>query len=254
MKFLSALAFAAAVALQHQHVTSFSPAMTSQQRGSPLAAAGVDVEALLARAAKLKAEAAAAEQALHTNLLEKKGGKASELDGYIDTLFPVNDGSLDGLVQRLKEKHWSTDRLMEITKRLHEREITAQGKGQVSASLKDDRTSFSKVSEGNPEELARVQGLIDQLLEAADIIDEDFMAAKREAKEQTHLNHLDMDHWTMGDLAGNLRRLVGELRREHDEQFQERLESFYEAQRKEKKHPKKEVPKSDEPDYTDRWP
>lgn len=252
MKFLLTLAFATAATLQQ--VTSFSPAMTSQQRGSPLAAAGVDVEALLARAAKLKAEAAAAEEALHTNLMQKKEGKNSELDGCIDKLFPVNDGSLDGLVKRLKENHWSTDRLMEITKRLHAREITAQGKGQVAASLKDDRTSFNQVSEGNPEELARVQGLIDQLLEAADIIDEEFMAAKREKKEQTYLNHLDLDHWTMGDLAGTLRRQVGELRREHADQFQERLESFYEAQRKEKKHPKKEVPKSDEPDYTDRWP
>ena len=214
----------------------------------------MDVEALLAKAAKLKAEAAAAEQALHTNLLEKKQGKNSELDGCIDKLFPQNDASIDGLVKRLKENHWSTDRLMEITKRLHEREITAQGKGQVAASLHHDHTKFNKVAEENPAELARVQGLIDRLLEAADTIDEEYLAAKREKKDQTYLNHLDLDHWTMGDLAGNLRRQVGELRREHDEQFQERLESFYEAQRKEKKHPKKEVPKSDEPDYTDRWP
>ena len=176
MKLLSIFALAT-VALQQ--AAAFSPAVqnVASQRLSPLAATA-DVEALLAKAAKLKAEAAAAEQQLHKNLLEKKECKNSELDAFINRLFPANDDSIAGLVSRLKESHWSTDRLMDITRRLHAREIAAQGKGQVAASLHHDYTTFDQVSQGNPEELARVQGLIDRLLEAADIIDEEYMTEK----------------------------------------------------------------------------
>ena len=166
----------------------------------------------------------------------------TELDSCVDKLFPANDDSMDGLVSRLKENHWSTEKLLKIAKRIHEREISAQGKGHVTASLHHDHTKFESVSEANSGELARVEGLIDKLIEAAEIIDEEYMAEKRKTKEQTYLNHNDLDHWTMGDLAGNLRRQVGELRREHEDQFQERLESFYEAQRKEKKHADKRKP------------
>jgi hypothetical protein len=191
--------------------------------------ATAEVEELLRKAAKLKAEAAAAEQELHKVQLEKKQCKDSDMDDCIDRLFPLDDNSVSGLAKRLKESHWSTDKLMKVTRRLHEREICAQGKSTVTASNQ-------KVATTNPKELARVQGLIDRLIEAADVIDEEYMAEKRKSKEQKYLSHVDLDHWTMGDLAGHLRRQVGELRREHEEQFQERLESFYEAQRKNKHH------------------
>ena len=192
----------------------------------------MDAEALLRKARQLKLEAEAAEQALHKDLLEKKQCKDSDLDDCVDFLFPANGNSMEGLVNRLKESHWSTDKLMQITKRIHEREISAQGKGYVQASLHRDRTKFEKVSAVNREDLARVEGLIDRLIEAAEFIDEEYMAERRKSKEPKHLSHVDMDHWTVGDLAGNLRRQVGELRREHEDQFQQRLESFYEAQRK----------------------
>ena len=157
---------------------------------------------------------------------------------------------MEGLMDRLKKCHWSTDRLLQIVKRLHEREIVAQGKGLVAASQFDvgtmtAPTTATSTTQGhgfvarkpNPTELARVQGLIDRLMEAAELIDEEYMSIKRQQKEQQYLTHVELDHWTKGELAGHLRRQVGELRREHEEQFQERLESFYEAQRKNKKNP-----------------
>lgn len=239
MKLVALMTITTMAALQaaEAFVPMAEPRGISRRMISKLAAT-MDADELLRKAAQLKAEAAAAEQALHEDLLGKKQQKNDELDGFIDKLFPQNDESMEGLVGRLKQNHWSTDRLLLIAKRLHEREIAAQGKGHVQASLHHDHTRFESVSQGNPEELARVQGKVDKLLEAAEIIDEEFMAEKRKLKDQKYLSHVDLDHWTVGDLAGNLRRQVGELRREHEEQFQERLESFYEAQRKEKKHPK----------------
>lgn len=168
------------------------------------------------------------------NRLNKKDIKEHDLDYRIEMLFPLNDDSITGLVSRVKESHSSTEKLMQITARLHEREIYAQGKGHVSASLDSDSTTFKTVSEENPVELARVQGLIDRLMEAAEVIDEEYMSEKRKQKDTKHLNHNDQDHWTMGELAGHLHRQVGELRREHEKQFQDRMESFNEAQRRNK--------------------
>jgi hypothetical protein len=211
-----------AVVLQKQQ--GFSP--------STLSAASSDAEALMERARKLKAEAETAENELHKNLLEKKGVQNQELDNNIDKLFPQNDDTVDGVVKRLKESHWSTDRLMQIVQRLHDREMAAQGKGRVTASLQGEKTHFDRVSDGNTQESERVQGLIDKLIDAADLIDEEFMKKKRSAKDAIYLNHAELEHWTVGELAKNLRGKVRELRREHEEQFQERLESFNEAQRK----------------------
>lgn len=216
-----------------KEVGGFAPVVSQLSRKCTALASTMDAEALLRKAAQLKAEAAAAEQSLHKTLLEKKQCKDSDLDDCIEKLFPVGDISVAGVAKRLKENHWSTDKLLEITRRLHAREVAAQGKGHVAASLHHDHTKFENVSSDNPKELARVDKLIDKLVEAAEIIDEEYMAEKRQSKEQKYLSHVDLDHWTMGDLAGNLRRQVGELRREHEEQFVKRLNSFYEAQTKE---------------------
>ncbi|CAB9529772.1 expressed unknown protein [Seminavis robusta] len=64
-----------------------------------LSSSTTDIEALLAKARQLKAEAAAAEQELHKEQLEKKQCKDSELDEFIDKLFPPNDDGLAGVSQ-----------------------------------------------------------------------------------------------------------------------------------------------------------
>jgi len=232
------LVFFSLAALMVQNVAAFVPSVFSHERKSLALRAAMDAQALLQKARQLKAEAAAAEQALHKDRLEKKQGKDSNLDSCVDRLFPTSDASVASVVKNLKECKWSTDKLMLITKRIHEREINAQGKGHVEASLGRDTTKFENVSAGNEKDLARVEGLIDRLIEAAAVIDEEYMSEKRESKEQKHLSHVDLDHWTMGETAENLRGQVGELRREHEDQFQKRQESFNEAQRK-KDLPKK---------------
>ena len=202
------------------------------------AASSSEAEALFEKARKLKAEAEESEHELHTNLLEKKGALNQELDNNIDKLIPKNDDSVQMVAKRLKEGHWSTDRLLQIVQRLHDREMAAQGKGQVTASVEKDRTQFDRVTKTNEEELSRVRGLIDNLIDAADLIDEEFMVKKRQAKDAIYLNHAELEHWTVGELAKNLRGKVKELRRGHSDEYQERLESFYEAQRKKDLPPK----------------
>jgi len=249
----STLACAAFLAASTSHAFAPASVSTTTRQGavsSSALTATMDVEALLAKARQLKAEAAAAEDALHANRLDKVSNKNKELDGFIDKLFfaDADTTSVTGVANRLKEHHWSTDRIMQIVRRLHDREVAASGKGHVVVASND------RVQQSNPQELTKVTGLIDRLMEAAELIDEEYMSVKRQSKEQKYLSHVDLDHWTVGDLAGHLKRQVGELRREHDEQFQDRLESFYEAQRKEKKHAPPKDSKKKKDDLDEYWP
>lgn len=56
-------------------------------------------------------------------------------------------------------------------------------------------------------------------------------------------------HWGGGDIAGILKAKARELGREHDEQFQKRLNSFYEAAKK--KHGKEDSPGTTGRDWKD---
>lgn len=195
-----------------------------------------DVERLLRRARELRAEAEAEERALHETLLTQKELKDQELDKCVDALFPPNEddnGSVDALVNRMKELQYSTDKLLEIVVRLHEREIKAKGIHRVEAYFQhNSHTGFERVSKVDQEELERVEGLIDRLVAAAEQIDEEYMKEKRNSKDPSYLSHVDIEHWTVGECGAILSTKIRELRREHDTQFQERLHSFYEAQRK----------------------
>ena len=51
--------------------------------------------------------------------------------------------------------------------------------------------------------------------------------------------HSDLMHWGGGDVAGIIKDKAKELGREHDEQFQKRLQSFYDAAKR--THSREEV-------------
>mmetsp|Transcript_28852 Transcript_28852/g.44353 ORF Transcript_28852/g.44353 Transcript_28852/m.44353 type:complete len:256 (-) Transcript_28852:908-1675(-) len=191
-----------------------------------------EAERLLRKARALAAEAAAEEQALHETLLEKKKSKDKEMDKCIDQLLPTGELATSEIVERLKKKKWSTDKLLCIVDRLHEREVIASGFEHVEHASHHEQTKFTRVAQPDEKELARVTGLIDKIVEAAEAIDEEYMEQKRTNKNLGHLSHVDMEHWTVGEVASTLKNKIREMRRGHDKQFQDRLESFYEAQRK----------------------
>lgn len=199
-------------------------------------AASDDAQRLLAKARALKEEAEREAHALHETRLTQKEGRDQTLDRCIDALFPPSsqDDSVEAVAARLKSLQYSTDKLLEIITRLFQLELKAKGIRQVEAFFEQNtHTGFKRVpSEVNEEEAKRIGQQIDSLIQAAEQIDEEYLRERRVAKKARHLSHVELEHWTVGECASILSGKIRELRREHEEQFQERLKSFYAAQRK----------------------
>mmetsp|Transcript_9261 Transcript_9261/g.11692 ORF Transcript_9261/g.11692 Transcript_9261/m.11692 type:complete len:257 (-) Transcript_9261:163-933(-) len=192
-----------------------------------------DVEKLLAKARELREQAASDEHKLHSNLIEKKNCKNAEIDNVIQKLFPVTEtpspSTIKALAKRIQDQMISSSMLKKVVERLHEREIAARGLEHVESSTQDNKVKFTRVADPQQEELAKVQGLIQQLIDAAKLIDEEYLK-----KGETH-HHVDATHWSSGNLSKLLKEKAQYLGREHEEQFKNRLEEYYEAARKKKK-------------------
>lgn len=185
-----------------------------------------EVERLLRKARELRAEAETAQSDLLVSNLEKKKHKDEETDSVIDFLFPDDNFGLI-LDRLLSDKRPSTQMLLRVVTRLHEREAAAKGFGHVELSHDQSQRKFEIVkSNADAIELASVSGLIELLLSAAAAVDEKTMM------NRTERHHASDSHFTEGSLAPILTAKVKDLRREHDEQFQERLKEYYEAARK----------------------
>ena len=204
-----------------------------------------EVEALLRKARELRAEAEAAEEHLHSELILKKTLHDVELDDAIQQLFPPlsqrvsqeNDAHIvNTIVENVRQHQFSTEKLKNIVTRLHEREVAARGLQHVECKTQSDtgHVKFEVVSEPDEAELEKVVGLVDWLTEAAEVIDEEFWKEKRTHGEKLKLHHSDMIHWTKGNLAKILKERAGFLGREHTDQFKNRLAEYYNAARRKK--------------------
>ena len=207
-----------------------------------------EVEKLLRKARELRQEAEAAEEDLHSTLIEKKSSHDQEVDAAIAKLFPQQgpDEHVQHLVDRLHECQFSTSKLQDVVTRLHEREIAARGLKHVESKKHGDsgHVSFEVVSSPNESELHKVDGLVNTLIQAASLVDEEYWKKKRVQGEKLKLHHSDKIHWTTGNLASILKERAGFLGREHSEQFQKRMAEYYEAaRRKDKKEDEKKSQK-----------
>lgn len=221
-----------------------------------------EVEALLRKARELRAQAQQDEAQLHSTLIEKKQEHDNDTDAVIDKLFPASDGYLpklkidaddkqkeayrqkegqivNAIVDRLHQHQYSTDKLKDVVSRLVEREVSARGLKHVEPNTLQGHVAFEVVASPNDEELKRVEGLAERLVEAAKVIDEEYWKEKRVKGEDLKLHHSDVIHWTTGNLSTILKEKLGFLGREHDEQFKKRSEDYYEAARRKDKDEKK---------------
>lgn len=199
------------------------------------------VEALLAKARELRAQAEADENQLHSSLLEKKSSQDMETDMIIDELFPVSlkeSNSAKTVAECVTKKRMSKDMLLRVVERLHNREIAAKGLERVERSVgQTTHVTFETIAEGNEKELTRVKGLIELLIDAAEILDEDFLQNKiklRGERGKVVMHNVDHTHWSSGELNKVLREKAEFLRRGYDEQFKNRVADYYEAARKKK--------------------
>jgi len=193
------------------------------------------IEALLAKAKELRAEAEKDENELQSSVLEKKTSTDVDTDLTIDELFPpLKKSTLEAVVERLTKKKPSKDLLLRVVERLHCRVVAAKGLDRVEASVQQSQIKFETIADGNEEDLARVEGLIDLLIDAANIVDEDFLRNQLELRGENGkvvMHRVDLDQ-SSGELSKVLREKANFLKREYDEQFKNRRDQYYEAARK----------------------
>jgi len=187
-----------------------------------------EVEMLLRKARELRAEAENEANVLHDNLMEKKSKENAKIDAIINDIFRDSQ-DISFVAKKLKEGKHSTPTLLCVVERLHERELYAKGVEHVEHV----DHSFNRVSTHNANELAEVSGLVDQLINAAELLDDEY-AKEQIRNSDTRAKYVDSSHWTSGELSSVLRERQHFLGREHDEQFKNRLEEFYEAARRKK--------------------
>jgi hypothetical protein len=188
-----------------------------------------EAERLLRRAARLRAEAEQAEKQVRGDLVKKKSDKDALTDRLIGQLF-FADGS-SSLVDRLRTKRPGMATLEDIVERLDEREVIAQGGDHVEFRQVGDKTEFYRTASKDEKELERLEGLIDQLIEAVSVLDREFLEQKQ-ATGAKSVHHAEEEHWGGGKCAERLRDRISQIRRERSEQFQKRMEEFREAQRR----------------------
>jgi hypothetical protein len=188
-----------------------------------------DAQALLAKAKALRQQAEADEHVLHSTLIEKKQCQDTETDTVIRDLFPLNEDGADVevLAKRMEELKLSTSMYERVIERLHEREIAAKGVDHVEPSHHNEQVKFVRVSNPHEEELSRVQGLTQRLIDAAEILDEEYLK-----NEKSIHHHTDDTHWSKGKLSKVLKEKAHFLGREHEAQFQKRVQDYWEAAKK----------------------
>jgi len=230
MKLLSILLFATTLSdtlgfaslLQATKCRSVSVAFTQLSATQ----AETEAERLLRKARELREASQRAEDTLHATLIQKKTEKDAATDRIISQLFPSS--GIDDLVDRLHQKRLASDMLVQIVERLHEREIAARGLEHVESSLNQDQVTFKRVAQQDDVELAKIDGIVHELIEAAEVLDKEFVEQKAKA-DGGKITHAEMMHWGGGKIAGILKDKLKELGREQDEQFKKRLQSFYDA-------------------------
>lgn len=226
---------------------AFAPILNTVQPVQPStlatalrATAETDAERLFRRARELREEVKAGEDELHYTLIKRKKTRDAATDSIIACLFPTaEDDGVCALCDRLRQKRLASDMLLRVVERLNEREVAARGLDHVEPSMHHDQVTFKRVAQPDEVELGMIQGLVDRLIEAAEVLDKEFIEEKSQCDAK--ITHSDIMHWGGGDVAGLIKDKAKDLGREHDEQFRARLESFYEAAKR--KHSKDEVDK-----------
>ena len=188
-----------------------------------------EVEKLLRMARELRAQAEQSEKNVHAKLNDQKADRDARLDGLVKHLF-YGDGNVGTtihgksiVVERLRTKKPSMETLEKLVDRLDYLRDVALGYDHVET--KNDK--FERVSvERNEIEASRIDTLTEGLLDALQVLDDEFQAKKKGgAVTASELGHLGG-----GKSSKELRQRLNESRRERSEQFQERQKALREAQ------------------------
>ena len=187
-----------------------------------------EVEKLLRMARELRAQAEESEKQVHEQLEDKRADKEVRLGGLLNFLFydgtkgkdvggpdtAINNRSV--VVEKLMEKNPSRATLEQFVDWLDDRRGLALGYEHVEQ--KEDGTYANVKGREDRAEADRMFALTETLLDALEVIDSN----PQKKKNDGHLGG--------GDNATSLRQRLRAKRRENDEQYLERQQSFVEAQ------------------------
>mmetsp|Transcript_20895 Transcript_20895/g.51824 ORF Transcript_20895/g.51824 Transcript_20895/m.51824 type:complete len:265 (-) Transcript_20895:318-1112(-) len=213
-------------------VPSFLPGavVSKTATSTALSMAETEVEKLLRMARELRAQAEESEKQVSEKIADKKADKEVRLGGLLNHLF--YDGTkghdvgtpdtainaLSSVVSKLRSKNPSVDTLEQFVDWVDERRDIALGNEHVES--KGGGGYAAVKSKKDLAEAERLNMLIDTLLDALQVIDND--------KDQNQKH--EKGHLGSGHTSDDLRRRLRENRRERDEQFLERQQSIVEAQ------------------------
>lgn len=196
-----------------------------------------EAERLLRKARELRAAAERAEQQVHGDLTQKKAEQDAQTDDLITQIRILNEGNTAAATaEALRDKRLSMATLERILLRLDARYVRAQGWEHVQGKVgTDGHTEFHRVAAPDETEVQRLEGKVEQFIEAVRILDEEFRTNKK-AKGEAHVAHAEETHWGGGKAAEYLQGRISEIRRERSEHFQARMKELQDAQRRNKDH------------------
>lgn len=208
-------------------VSSSSSSSSSQE---------TEAERLLRKARELRAAAELAEQQVHGDLTQKKTNQDAQTDDLIAQIRILDDDNTAAVVDILRNKRLGMATLERILLRLDARHVRAQGWEHVQGKVGNDgHTEFHRVAAPNEAEMKRLEGKVEQFIEAVRILDEEFRTQKK-AKGEAYVAHAEETHWGGGKAADYLQGRIREIRRERSEHFQARMKELQDAQRRNKDH------------------
>lgn len=192
-------------------------------------AAETEVEKLLRMARELRAQAEESEKQVQEKVADKKADKKVRLGGLLNLLWydgtkgpdvgtpDMAINALSSVANKLRSKNPSVDTLEQLVDWMDERRDIALGNEHVE---KAGGGYASIKSQKDLAEAERLNMLIESLLDALQVIDNE-----KDPNQKHEKGHLGSGH-----TSEDLRRRLRENRRERDEQFLERQNSFVEAQ------------------------
>jgi hypothetical protein len=213
------------------HVSSTSP--SHNQKDASSSSGESEVERLLRMARKLREQAEEEEQQVHEHLYRKKREQNEQLDQWIQNLTLASKQSTK-VINELNNLKPCMDTLEKIVDRLHEHHMIASGHECVEAPTTESKQASSKdVAKENIIRVQRVKHEKDDVeVEKVELKAEALFSAIQILDEETSGNQdPESRHWGGDRRAQRLRDRWHGLLREHAEQFLERQESFFEAQR-----------------------
>jgi len=205
-----------AISSQHHPLSRTSKCLTKCHSAASEEALS-EADRLRAKVAKLRAQAAAAEQSMQQNMVQKKANKDQQTDAMIEKIF--GGGTV---VDHLREHRPSVDTLFRLLERLDERQAHAEGAVFVEAEAGAEKKFHSATAPPDPAEAAQIAGWIEEFLVAVTILDQ-------ECSSDTHSSHVE--HFGGGQCAAQLTDRLHELQRERSEHYQKRVADLREASR-----------------------